>query len=147
MVEVLHDCTFIPVNWNQGHNPERVRCTPNEFTKTMPDKHNSTLVAMYGRRQRSPPFNELITRLHDFELHLIPIRACVYAISKVTERLDWKESNQVRHDGLTVCSVSSRWNQWIWRDTWWGSGLSEHPTGGTDQIGIVPSCVIQYLSY
>lgn len=62
---------------------------------------------MYGREQRRPLSNELINRLHDFELHLIPLRACVSAISKVTKKLDRTESNQEdimdKHSTVLYC--------------------------------------------
>ena len=59
-----------------------------------PEKYAGTLAAMYGRGQRRPCLNELINRLHDSELHLTPLWACVSAIAKVTEKLGRTESNQ-----------------------------------------------------
>ena len=75
VVEMLHSHAFIPDNPNQEHDPEKVRCTPNmwsKLTRTAPENCTSTLAAMYGRGERRPHLNELISRLHDFELRLTP---------------------------------------------------------------------------
>ena len=96
MVEMLHDCTFIP-DPNQEHDLERVRCTPSlwhMFTRTAPERYASTLAAMYGRGQKRPLLNGLINRLHDTELLLTPLRACVSVTAKETEKLDIMETNQ-----------------------------------------------------
>jgi len=76
VVEMLCSYTFIPDKPDQEHDPERVRCTPNMwrmFTKTAPERYASTFAAMYGRGERRPLVNELINKLQDFELHLIPL--------------------------------------------------------------------------
>lgn len=117
MVEMLHDCTFIP-DPNQEHDLERVRCTPSlwhMFTRTAPERYASTLAAMYGRGERRSLLNELISRLHDFKVHLTPIRACVSATEKLTEKLHRMESNQenIMDDLSTVCfTVMKPMNPW-----------------------------------
>ncbi|XP_021236236.1 uncharacterized protein LOC110389699 [Numida meleagris] len=100
VVEMLHDPGFIPDDPNQEHDPERIRCTPDmwhPFTRTAPEKYAGTLSAMYGRGERRPPMGELISRLHDFEIHLTPLQVYASATVKVTERLDRLESD---HDDI-----------------------------------------------
>lgn len=97
VVETLPDRAFVPDNPNQEHDPERARCTPNTwriFTRTAPERYASTLAAMYGRGQKRPLLNGLINRLHDTELLLTPLRACVSVTAKETEKLDIMETNQ-----------------------------------------------------
>ena len=76
MVEMLHSPTFIPDKPDQEHDPENVRCTPHMwriFTKTAPERYASTFAAMYDRGGERPFINELINKLQNFELHLIPL--------------------------------------------------------------------------
>jgi len=105
VVEMLQSPIFIPDEPDQGHDPERVRHTPNLwriFTKTAPGRYASTFAAIYGRGERRPLINEVINKLQDFELHLKPLRACVSAITKVAEKLDRMGREQKRYNRRTV---------------------------------------------
>ena len=77
VVEMLHSPTFIPDEPDQEHYSENIRCTPHMwriFTKTAPERYASTFAAIYDRGGERPFINELINKLQDFELHLIPPR-------------------------------------------------------------------------
>ncbi|XP_046761077.1 uncharacterized protein LOC121108186 [Gallus gallus] len=77
VVEMLHSPTVIPDEPDQEHDHENVSCTPHMwriFTKTAPESYASTFAAMYDRGGERPFINELVNKLQDFELHLIPLR-------------------------------------------------------------------------